>query len=49
MDLKKLGVFCFLDGLNGGQVKQFAQCVLPLSEHGTVIPDERVLEVLAPR
>jgi probable F420-dependent oxidoreductase len=27
MDLSKLGVFCFLDGLNAGQVKQFAQKV----------------------
>jgi probable F420-dependent oxidoreductase len=27
MDLKKLGVFCFLDGLNGPQVKQLAQKV----------------------
>jgi hypothetical protein len=27
MDLKKLGVFCFLDGLTGPQVKQFAHKV----------------------
>lgn len=27
MDLGKLGVFCFLDGLNGPQVTQFAQKV----------------------
>jgi alkanesulfonate monooxygenase SsuD/methylene tetrahydromethanopterin reductase-like flavin-dependent oxidoreductase (luciferase family) len=27
MDLTKLGVFCFLDGLTGEQVKQFAQKV----------------------
>ncbi len=27
MDLSKLGVFCFLDGLNGPQVTQFAQKV----------------------
>lgn len=28
MDLRKLGVFCFLDGLNGPQVTQFAWLML---------------------